>query len=246
MTPKGGAQAAGSPVKVVAVGKGVKPGSSNVALVVAADSPIRSISDLKGRKVGFGQGTITHYLVARVLDDAGLSLDDITQVKVVALNPKAVERGLVDAYSITEPMLSQGLNDGTIRVLAYGGEPVTPGFSYLVASDKALADPEKAALIGDLVARFARAIRFQHEHPDKAAPFTARQYNTTPELAEQILRRAPSAHAAIDPSIVASHQKEADLFHRLGLIRKPVDAAKLFDNRYDQATIKALEGQRAP
>lgn len=244
-TPLVFAQAAGSPVKVVTVGKGAKPGSSNVALVVAADSPIRSVQDLKGKKVGYGQGTITHYLVARLLENAGLSIDDVTQVRVANLNPKSIERGLVDAYSIAEPMLSQGLSNGTIRVIAYGGEPITPGFAYLVASDAALADPKRAELIRDLAARFARAIRFQREHPAKAAPFTAQQYNTNAELAEQILRRTPSTYAPIDASIVAKHQEEADLFYKLGLIRKPVDAAKLFDNRFDQHVIKALDASDA-
>jgi sulfonate transport system substrate-binding protein len=227
------AQAAGSPVKVVAVSRGIGEGSSNIALIVKSDSPIRTVADLKGRKVGYAPGTITQYLVARALDNAGLSLNDVTAVRIASSSAATIDRGVADAFTIAEPMLSQGLADGTIRVLANGGEPLTPGFGYLVASDQALADPKRAALIADFVARTARATRWRRENVAKAAPFTAKDFNVSPQLAADILKRNPIAYTPIDPSIVASHQEEADLFHKLGLIRQRVDAAKLFDNRYD-------------
>lgn len=233
-TPLVFAQAAGSPVKVVAVSRGLRPRSSNIALVVAADSPFHSPADLKGKKVGFMPGTITQYLVARVLEDAGLSLDDITPVRISSFSTGTLQNGTVDAFTTAEPMLSGGLADGSIRVLAYGGEPHTPGFNYLVASDAALTDSRRAALIGDFVARTARAVRWQRENVARAAPVTAKAFNVSPELAAQILTRTPVHYTPIDSSIVDAHQQEADLFHKLGLIRTRVDAAKLFDNRFDK------------
>lgn len=242
-TPLVFAQAAGSPVKVVAVSKAARSDSSNMALVVSANSSIRSVADLKGRKIGYLPGTISQYLVVRVLESAGLTLKDVTGVKISSYSAAMLERGLVDAYTSAEPILSQGLNDGKLRVLAYAGEPYTPGFGYLVASDSALADPKRSALIGDFVARAARASRFQRENVEKAAPFTAKAFNVSPQLAEQILRRAPSHYGPIDGSIVAGHQQEADLFLKLGLIRNRVDAAKLFDNRYDAQVASAENGK---
>lgn len=242
-TPLVFAQAAGSPVKVVAVSRGVKPGSSGIALVVAADSSIRSPADLKGKTVGSMPGTITQYLVSRVLDNEGLSLDDITAVRVGSFNTANLRDGTVDAFTTAEPMLSQGLADKTIRVLAYGGHPNTPGFNYLVASDAALADPQRAALIGDFVARAARATRWQRQNVEQAAPITAKAYKVSAQLAEQILRRSPLNYSPIDESIIAGHQEEADLFHKLGLIRRRVDAAKLFDHRYDKQVSDVENGQ---
>jgi sulfonate transport system substrate-binding protein len=214
-TPLVFAQAAGSPVKVVAVSRGIGEGSSNIALIVKSDSPIRTVADLKGRKVGYAPGTITQYLVARALDNAGLSLNDVTAVRIASFSAATIDRGVADAFTIAEPMLSQGLADGTIRVLANG------------------ADPKRAALIADFVARTARATRWRRENVAKAAPFAAKDFNVSPQLAADILKRNPIAYTPIDPSIVASHQEEADLFHKLGLIRQRIDAAKLFDNRYD-------------
>jgi sulfonate transport system substrate-binding protein len=239
-TPLVFAQAAGSPVKVVAVSQGTRPGSSNVALVVAANSPVRSVAELKGKKVGYGAGTITQYLLVRLLEEQGLSLDDITPVRIASLSTASLGRS-VDAYTTGEPMLSQDLAAGRIRVLSYGGKPHTPGFGYLVASDKALADQKRVAAMGDFAVRIARATRWQRDNVAKAAPVTAKAYNVSPQIAEQILRRTPIRYTPIDPSIVAEHQQEADQFLKLGLIRKRVDAAQLFDSRYN-ALIGEVEG----
>jgi sulfonate transport system substrate-binding protein len=242
-TPLVYAQAAGSPVKVVAVAKGLRPGASNIALVVAAHSAIHSVANLRGKKVGFQPGTVTQYLVVRLLGKAGLSLADITPVQTTTLGSASLDRGIVDAYVTAEPMLSQGLHDGKLRVLAYGGEPITPGFAYLVASDQALADPARAALIGEFVTRLARATRWERENVAKAAPVVAQFYKVTPQVAEAILRRTPSGYTPVSPAIIAAHQQEADLFFKLGLIRTRVDSTKLFDRRYD-AQIATAETEK--
>lgn len=241
-TPLVFAQAAGSPVKVVAVAKGTREGSSNVALVVSANSPIRTPADLRGKKVGYMPGTITQYLVVKVLDEAGMTPDDVTTVRATSLSSATIDSGIVDAFVTAEPQLTQGVADGKLRVIAYGGQPRTPGFNYLVASDEALADPERAELIGKFVTALARATKWQRENVEKAAPITAKAFKVTPELAEQILRRSPTRYTPIDASIIAAHQEEADLFHKLGTIRTRIDAAKLFDNRYNHLVAEVESG----
>lgn len=232
-TPLIFAQAAGSPVKVVAVSKTIDGGGSPYALVVKPDSPIRSIADLKGKSVSFMKGTVLHYFVARLLDKQGLSLKDIKPVQATGFGTGLLDKGSADAITIGEPYLTQALDAGKVRVLASGTPPNTPGFFYLVASDAALADPAKAKAIGDLVARAARATRWQRENPAKAAPALAKRYNVDAALAEKIIARAPASYAPINDAIIAAHQDEADLFFKEGLIRKKLDVAAIFDNRYD-------------
>jgi len=236
-TPLVFAQAAGSPVKVVAVSQGFGTTSSNIALVVPTNSPIRSIADLKGKKVAYGPGTVTQYLLARALDSVGLSLNDIRTVQMAAFSPAALDRGIADVFTATEPMLSKSIAEGRIRVLVNGGAPFIPGFGYLVASDRALADPARAKLIADFVARAARAVRWRRENVAKAVPYTAKQFNVSPDLAEAILKRNPQHYTPIDASIVSKQQEEADLFYKLGLIHKRVDAKQVFDERYNPVVI---------
>ncbi len=67
------------------------------SLVVLADGPVRSIADLKGRKIGFSVGGFEEALLRAMLERHGLSLDDVTLVNVnFALSP-ALLAGQVDA-----------------------------------------------------------------------------------------------------------------------------------------------------
>jgi sulfonate transport system substrate-binding protein len=231
-TPLIFAQAAGSPVKVVAVSQSAKQGGSAYALVVKQDSPIRTAADLKGKSVAFMKGTVLHYFIANLLEKQGLSLKDIKAVQATGFGTGLLDKGAADAVILTEPFLTELEQARKIRVIATGAE-YTPGLNYLVASEAALADPAKAKAIGDLAARAARAQRWQRENVAKAAPALAKRYNVSPEIAARIIERSPSKYVPIDANIIAAHQAEADLFLKEGLIRKKLDVAPIFDKRYD-------------
>jgi putative hydroxymethylpyrimidine transport system substrate-binding protein len=67
------------------------------SLVVLADGPVKSIQDLKGRKVGFSVGGFEDALLRAMLQSASLSLNDIELVNVnFSLSP-ALITGQVDA-----------------------------------------------------------------------------------------------------------------------------------------------------
>ncbi|MBT4489623.1 MAG: ABC transporter substrate-binding protein [Rhodospirillaceae bacterium] len=67
------------------------------SLVVLADGPIKSIADLKGRKVGFSVGGFEDALLAAMLGRVGLSLKDVTLINVnFSLSPALIS-GQVDA-----------------------------------------------------------------------------------------------------------------------------------------------------
>jgi len=242
-TPLIFAQAAGSPVKVVAASQRAIPGTAVTAVVVKPGAAIHSIADLKGRRIGWMPGTVTQYLVIRLLEKQGLSAADIVPVVMTSGGPGMLNSGTVDALVTADPYLSEMLAAGQVRILATGGASITPELQYVVAGSAPLVDPQRSAMIGDFVRRVARSFRWQREHPAEAAATASRTYKVTLAVANQIVHRAPSRYVPIDGAIVAAHQKEADVFQRLGLIRERVDAAKLFDHRYDQVVAK-VEGGR--
>jgi sulfonate transport system substrate-binding protein len=236
-TPLIFAQAAGSPVKVVAVNRpAAKPDGKTgypYALVVLPNSPIHSVAQLKGKSVAYRTGTVLHYMVARQLADAGLTLKDIKPLEVTSYDTSLLEKGAADAQTLNEPFLTKLVDAGKVRVLAQGGPPVTPGLNYLVASDKALADPKRAKAIGDFVIRLARANHWQNAHPAEAAAALSKVYRTDPRTAQKIIERTPQEYAPIDQTVIEAHQTEADLFHGQGLIRKRLDAKTIFDTRFN-------------
>jgi sulfonate transport system substrate-binding protein len=100
-TPPIFAQAAGAPLVYVAYDP-VSPQAE--AILVQKDSPIRTVADLKGKRVALNKGSNVHYLLVRALESAGLKYSDI---QIAYLTPgdarPAFQQGKVDAWVIWDP-----------------------------------------------------------------------------------------------------------------------------------------------
>ena len=243
-TPLVFAQAASSPVKVVAVVRAARDEgvTSGMAIVVRPDSPIRDVADLRGRRIVYAPGTITQYFTLRALEKAGLSLGD---VELVTVSPGAAQSllasGKVDALTTVEPLLSQLLVPGLARVLVPGGAPLSPDLWYLVAPDATLADPRQSALIEAFVVRLGKALAWWRDNPDAATAAAARLYKVSPEIAASIVRRTARRIGPLTPDVIAAQQIEADTFQRIGLIPRRLDVATLYDRRFDAALARIGE-----
>ena len=55
-------------------------GPKSEAILVPKDSPIKTVADLKGKKIGLNKGSNVHYLLVRVLEKAGLKYSDVEPV----------------------------------------------------------------------------------------------------------------------------------------------------------------------
>ena len=84
------------------------------ALVTNKDSPIKTVADLKGKRVAVTRGTDPHIFLVRALLGAGLSEKDITSVLLQHPDGKtALIRGDVDAWAGLDPMMAQAeVEDG--------------------------------------------------------------------------------------------------------------------------------------
>jgi sulfonate transport system substrate-binding protein len=108
------AQAAGANI----VYAGYEPASpKNEAIIVQKDSPIKIVTDLKGKRVALNKGSNVNYLLVRALEANGLSYGDIVPAYLAPADARAAfERGSVDAWAIWDPYyaaaeLSLGQND---------------------------------------------------------------------------------------------------------------------------------------
>ena len=100
-TPPVFAQAAGADLLYVAH---EPPAPLSEAILVPKDSPLKTAADLKGKRVAFNKGSNVHYLLVRALEDAGLSINDVTPVYLAPADARAAfERGSVDAWVIWDP-----------------------------------------------------------------------------------------------------------------------------------------------
>lgn len=88
------------------------------ALLVASGSPIKSVEELKGKKVAVTKGTDPFVFLARALDKAGLSLKDIEVVSLQHPEGKnALLNGDVDAWSGLDPLMAQAEVDAGAKLI---------------------------------------------------------------------------------------------------------------------------------
>src|ERR1700722_5142673 len=118
-TPPIFAQAAGANIVYVAG----QPITNGQGILVRPDSGIRTVADLKGKRVGLAKGSSAHNVTIIALEKAGLQYSDITPVY---LNPPdaaaAFARGSIDAWAIWDPYFAIGEIKGGGRVLVQANE----------------------------------------------------------------------------------------------------------------------------
>ncbi|HLO87129.1 MAG TPA: aliphatic sulfonate ABC transporter substrate-binding protein [Nostocaceae cyanobacterium] len=93
-----------------------------VSLLVPANSPVKTIADLKGKKVAFQKASIGHYLLVKALESARLKLDDVQSTFLPPPDANvAFSQGKIDAWFIWEPFVTRAIQNKTGRVLLDGG-----------------------------------------------------------------------------------------------------------------------------
>ena len=112
------AQAAGAPLVYVAH---EPPAPAGEAILVAKDSPIQSVADLKGKKVALNKGSNVHYLLVKALEKAGVKYSEIEPVFLAPADARAAfERGSVQAWAIWDPFQAAAEAATGARTLADG------------------------------------------------------------------------------------------------------------------------------
>jgi len=138
------------------------------SVVVLADSPIKSIADLKGRKVGFSVGGFEDALLGAMLEKHGLSVDDVTLINVnFSLSPSLMA-GQVDAVigAYRNFELNQMDIEGRPGRAFYLEEEGVPAYDelILVANSDRLDDPRLRPFLDAIEA----ATQYMVNHPDEA------------------------------------------------------------------------------
>lgn len=225
--------ASNAKVKVVAAYDG---GGNGDQILVHADSPIRSIADLRGKSIAVGKGSSANGHILGQLEKAGLSPSD---VKFVFLQPadalSAFTQHQTDAWAIWDPYTAQAEAEIPVRSIGQA-KGVTNGYWFGIASDQALADPKRNTALQDLLVRFEKAVRWAQDHPQQWADSYAAAVGLDPKVAAVVQARSLRLPTELDDEIVASEQKLADLFAESGQIASPAPKFDQWvDKRYNDA-----------
>ena len=114
-TPPIFAQAAGAPLVYVGA-TAVRP--KQEALIVPKTSPVRSVSELKGKKIALNKGSNVHYFLIKLLEKNGLKYSDVQTVFLAPADARAAfEKGAIDAWVIWDPFLAAAQKTLEARLL---------------------------------------------------------------------------------------------------------------------------------
>jgi NitT/TauT family transport system substrate-binding protein len=158
------------------------------AWLVKKDSPIKTIQDLKGKKIGYTNPRSTSQaLDTLMLKKAGLKPEDAELVKTGGFGPMmaALELGQIDVAAVTEPLWSK--NKDKYRVLITGAEALPP-LDNVVGVVTGEAAKTRGDFIRAVIRARRRAVKFMKEHPAEAAEIIAKPFNITKEVAESAIR----------------------------------------------------------
>jgi sulfonate transport system substrate-binding protein len=211
------AQAAGADLVYVA---NQPPAPAGEAIVVAKESPIRSVADLKGKKVALNKGSNVHYLLVKALEKAGVKYSEIQAVFLAPADARAAfERGSVDAWVIWDPFLAAAEKQLGARVLADGKGLVSNHQFYLASRPYADRQPQ---VVRAIVEELARLDRWAEGNSREVAAFLAPQIGLDVGVAEVAASRFAYGIVPITPTVAAQQQKIADAFFELKLIPKAI------------------------
>jgi sulfonate transport system substrate-binding protein len=123
------AQAAGAHVVYVAG----QASTNGQGILVKPDAGIRTLADLKGKRVGFTKGSSAHNVVLLALEQAGLSYGDITPVYLSPPDAGAAfARGAIDAWAVWDPYFALGEKHG--GQILVNGSALGQTHSFLLAN----------------------------------------------------------------------------------------------------------------
>ncbi|MFJ5875605.1 ABC transporter substrate-binding protein [Streptomyces sp. NPDC093088] len=219
-TPPVTAQVAGHDIVYVAV-SAPRPGHG--ALLVPEDSPVRTVADLKGGTVHLAVGSWQTHLVAKALDDAGLSYGtDITAVRGDSGSEEKLRSGEITAWVAQGAELAAARRTGGLRVLVPTGEVISDRSVFFTRRDLAEERPE---VVEALVRALRRADEWAAAHPREAAGIAAADQGGTVDDWETALRALPWTIEEVTEEFVAEQQRAADVFHRTGFVDRAVTVA---------------------
>jgi len=214
-TPPVFAQAAGADLLYVAY---EPPAPTSEAILVPKDSGLKSVADLKGKKVALNKGSNVHYLLVRALEDAGVKYSEIQPVYLPPADARAAfESGSVDAWVIWDPFLAAAEKQLSARVLRNGQKLVDNHQFYLSTRNYAQKNPE---VIKVLIEEVRAVGEDSKADPDKVTEQVAPLLGLPKDITALAVKRQGYGAQFLTPAVVNAQQKIADSFTELKLIPK--------------------------
>ncbi|WP_068505508.1 ABC transporter substrate-binding protein [Paenibacillus kribbensis] len=200
---------------------------------IVADASIKSVADLKGKSVTAQYGEVTHYMLAKALATAGMTVDD---VNLVDMGPgkggAAFVAGSVDAATTFEPYLSQGTTARNGNIIISTADMKNTILDVVVVSAKNA--KEKPEWLLNTLKAVEDATKYVNSDLDAAAELTAGDLQVS---AEEVKAMYPTVHLYTMADnikgmseggwIYDTMKDVVDFYTSIGTFKKPFDVKQL-------------------
>ena len=212
------AQAAGAPL--VYAGATV-PRPALEAVIVPQGSPIRTVADLKGKRVAYNKGSNVQYFLVKLLEKNGLKYSDVQSIFLAPADARAAfERGAVDAWIIWDPFLAAAQKQLDARLLVDATGVVNNRAYYFTSRDFATKNSDVLRIAIEEVNAIDTWVS---KNKDAAAAELSAVLGLDKSITELYLSRARFGTAPVTREILAEQQAIADTFFDLKLIPKQLN-----------------------
>lgn len=193
------------------------------AILIPQNSSIKTIADLKGKKIAVTKAAGSHYLLIAALNQANLSFKDITPAWLSPADGRAAfQNGGVDAWVTWEPYVSSGTVVQHAKILATGEGLASYTRYYLTGQKFAQENP---AILEDIVETLEEKAAWVKAQPNQAAQILASLWGNLPE--EVVLKTNANRSYNVQSVVIedmTEQQQIADAFFKEKLIPNTIDA----------------------
>lgn len=196
------------------------PISNGQGILVPQNSPIKTIKDIKGKRVGFTKGSSAHNVVVLTLAKAGLTYEDITPVYLTPPDAgPAFANGSIDAWAVWDPYFAIGEKKQNARILINAYEVGKTNAFFIANRDFANRNPGS---LREVIAGLSTAATWAENNREAVAKSLHEITGVPLDIQTLAASRASFAIGPVTDGIIETQQGVADSFHKLGLIPRPI------------------------
>lgn len=219
----------GNGVKIISM---ATSSSTDPCLLVAADSDITDVSQLKGKNLAVNIGTDNHYQLVEMLALGGLTEDDINLYNLKGAEAyAALTSGEIDCMQSIAPNTYQFVANGDARILATMDQTEGRNNQVLVVS------PDFAEEHGDIIVRFLKVLQraedYYKENPDECKDILVEYVgdNVDRELMDEYMDKYDcSLHLNAEDK--AYLERQYNFLYEHDMLSGPVDLETIYDDSF--------------
>lgn len=231
------AYASGAKIKAIHAYRPLPDAGRASAIIVRSNSPLRTVADLRGRRIATIRGSAGQDLVLRLLERAGVSPADVQWVYLANGESKAaLGAGSIDAWSTWGSYVAIAVLQDHDRVLA-DATSLPKSVGFYAASDKAIA--AKKAMLADYIQRLTRARAWARDHPRDYAAALAKDTKIPFEVALFSISSNLGTAIPIDGGVIDEQRQVFERYRRAGLIPQVPDVRGGYDAEFNGAVTTA-------